>query len=156
MTMDASAPKGGVTPVSKRVMNLSFLVRQAARRFGGEIGLVWGEATWTWADLDRRIDAMAAALAVRGVGKGDRVLVQSKNTNQLFEIDVRLLPARRGVGADQLPADAHGGRLSRRGQRRDGDDLPQRFCRACGSRARRRARHSVCRFDRCVRFRRRL
>ncbi len=85
MTMDASAPKGGVTPVSKRVMNLSFLVRQAARRFGGEIGLVWGEATWTWADLDRRIDAMAAALAVRGVGKGDRVLVQSKNTNQLFE-----------------------------------------------------------------------
>lgn len=85
MMTRASAPKGGVTPVSKRVMNLSHLVRQAARRFGAEIGLVWGEVTWTWADLDRRIDAMAAALAVRGVGKGDRVLVQSKNNNQLFE-----------------------------------------------------------------------
>jgi fatty-acyl-CoA synthase len=28
---------------------------------------------------------MAAALAERGIGKGDRVLVQSKNCNQMFE-----------------------------------------------------------------------
>jgi fatty-acyl-CoA synthase len=66
-------------------MNLSHFVRQAARRHGAEVGLVWGDMTWTWAVLDRRIDAMAAALAAKGVGKGDRVLVQSKNCNQLFE-----------------------------------------------------------------------
>jgi fatty-acyl-CoA synthase len=71
--------------VSRRVMNLSHFVRQAARRHGAEVGLVWGDMTWTWAVLDRRIDAMAAALAAKGVGKGDRVLVQSKNCNQLFE-----------------------------------------------------------------------
>ena len=29
---------------------------------------------------------MAAALAARGVSKGDRVLVQSKNCNQMFEL----------------------------------------------------------------------
>jgi acyl-CoA synthetase (AMP-forming)/AMP-acid ligase II len=66
-------------------MNLSCFLRQAARRHGNEIGFVWGDATWTWAELDRRVDAMTAALAARGVKKGDRVLVQSKNCNQLFE-----------------------------------------------------------------------
>ena len=67
-------------------MNLAHFLRQAARRFGDEIGFVWGETTWTWAELDRRVDAMAAALAASGVAKGDRVLVQAKNCNQLFEI----------------------------------------------------------------------
>src|SRR4051794_2292853 len=85
MTTTCQAPKGGVAPVSKRVMNLSHFMRKAARRQRNQIGLVWGETTWMWAELDRRIDAMAAALAARGVTKGDRVLVQSKNCNQLFE-----------------------------------------------------------------------
>jgi fatty-acyl-CoA synthase len=85
MTTSGIAPAGGVAPVSKRVMNLSHFLRQAARRHGNEIGFVWGDATWTWAELDRRVDAMTAALAERGVNKGDRVLVQSKNCNQLFE-----------------------------------------------------------------------
>ncbi|MBD2745402.1 AMP-binding protein [Microvirga sp. BT688] len=85
MTSLGQAPIGGVAPVSKRVMNLSHFLRQVARRYGGEIGFVRGEDTWTWADLDRRVDAMAAALAARGVKKGDRILVQSKNGNQMFE-----------------------------------------------------------------------
>ena len=83
--MSAAPPKGGVAPCSKRVMNLSHLLRQAARRHADAIGFVWGEATWTWAELDRRVDACAAALAARRVTKGDRVLVQSKNCNQMFE-----------------------------------------------------------------------
>ncbi len=78
-------PKGGVTPVSRRVSNVSNLVCQAAQRHPQEIAVAWGEATWSWAVFDRRIDAMAAALAARGVAKGDRVLVQSKNCNQMFE-----------------------------------------------------------------------
>lgn len=72
-------------PMSKRVMNLSHLVRQAARRYGNDIAFVWGDRTWTWSELDSRVDAMASALAERGVTKGDRVLVQSKNCNQMFE-----------------------------------------------------------------------
>jgi acyl-CoA synthetase (AMP-forming)/AMP-acid ligase II len=81
----SAAPLGGVAPVSRRVMNLSHFLRQAARRHGGEIGFVWGDTTWTWAEIDRRARAMAAALAAKGVKKGDRVLVQSKNCNQMFE-----------------------------------------------------------------------
>ena len=80
-----TAPKGGVAPMSKRVMNLSHMMRQCARRYGAEPGLAWGDAVWSWAELDRRVDAIAAGLATRGVTKGDRVLVQSKNCNQMFE-----------------------------------------------------------------------
>ena len=83
--MNAGVPKGGVAPSSKRVMNLAHFLRQTAKRYAGEIALVWGERRWTWAELDRRVDAMAVALAARGIGKGDRVLVQSKNCNQMFE-----------------------------------------------------------------------
>lgn len=66
-------------------MNLAHFLRQSARRYADEIGFAWGEKTWTWAELDGRVDAISAALSKRGLGKGDRVLVQSRNCNQLFE-----------------------------------------------------------------------
>lgn len=78
-------PKGGVAPCSKRVMNLAHILRRNGQRHPDEIAFVWGDRTWTWAQMDRRVDAMAAALASRGVTKGDRVLVQAKNSNQCFE-----------------------------------------------------------------------
>ncbi len=75
-----------MTPCSTRVMNLAHFVTQARRRHPEAIALAWRDDTWTWAALDARIDAMAAALQTRlGVGKGDRVLVQSQNCSQLFE-----------------------------------------------------------------------
>ena len=85
MTDSSSPPPGSIRRESNRVMNLSHFLRQAARRHGEDIGFVWGERTWTWSELDRRVDAMAAALAAKGIRKGDRVLVQSKNCNQMFE-----------------------------------------------------------------------
>jgi fatty-acyl-CoA synthase len=78
-------PKGSIAPCSRRVMNLAHFLRQSAKRYPNETGLVWGEDSWTWAQLDARVDAMAAALSARGVSKGDRVLVQARNCNQLFE-----------------------------------------------------------------------
>lgn len=81
----STAPAGGGARASNRVMNLSHFLRQSARRYADEIGFVWGERTWTWAELDARVDAMAAALAARGVARGDRVLIQAKNSNQMFE-----------------------------------------------------------------------
>lgn len=79
-------PTGGLAPVSTRVMNLSHFLTETARRHGDRIGFVWGEATWTWAQMEARAAAFAQALAVEfGVGKGDRILVQSANCNQMFE-----------------------------------------------------------------------
>ena len=83
--MMASAPKGGVAPMSRRVMNLGHFVRQNARRLPDEIAFVHGPRSWTWSTMDRRIDAFATALASQGITKGDRVLVQSRNCVQMFE-----------------------------------------------------------------------
>lgn len=74
-----------MTRISNRVMNLAYFLRQAARRYPDAVALVWGEHQWTWSEIDRRVDAAAAMLADAGVTKGDRVLVQSRNSNQLVE-----------------------------------------------------------------------
>jgi acyl-CoA synthetase (AMP-forming)/AMP-acid ligase II len=67
------------------VMNLGRLLADTARRLPDETSLVWGERQWTWAETDARVAALAAALRRRGLGKGDAVLVQAKNSNQMFE-----------------------------------------------------------------------
>jgi len=85
MSLPVDAPRGGLMPMSRRVMNLSHLLRQCARRHPDALALVHGEARWTWAQLDHRVDAAAAGLASAGVTKGDRVLVQSRNGHQMIE-----------------------------------------------------------------------
>lgn len=88
MTIQSAAqhPPGGVAPSTTRVMNLSHFLTQAARRNPADIGFVWGDRTWTWAEMEARVDAMAQALLTEfGVKKGDRILVQSSNNNQMFE-----------------------------------------------------------------------
>jgi fatty-acyl-CoA synthase len=79
-----TAPLGGVTPMSRRVMNLAHLVTQNARRHGDRVGLIWGDRSWTWREIDGQVTALAAALAARGIVKGDRILVHSKNCDQMF------------------------------------------------------------------------
>ena len=82
----SQALKGGAVPATTRVMNLANLVTQATRRNPDGLAFVWGERQWTWREFDRRVNAMAAAMTVQfGVTKGDRVLVQSANCNQMFE-----------------------------------------------------------------------
>ncbi|HEX2555653.1 MAG TPA: acyl-CoA synthetase [Microvirga sp.] len=77
-------PPGGVTPATTRVMNLAHLLTQNARRLPDRPGFVWGERQWTWRELDASASALAAALAGRGIAKGDRILVHSKNTAEMF------------------------------------------------------------------------
>jgi fatty-acyl-CoA synthase len=83
--MSAAIPKGGLAPCSRRVMNLAHFLLQSAKRYPSEIAVAWGEQTWTWAQLNARVNAMAAALSARGVSKADRVIVHAKNSNQLLE-----------------------------------------------------------------------
>ena len=49
-------------PVSRRAMNLAYWATQNARRLPAHTALVWGEHSWTWAELDARVSALAAAL----------------------------------------------------------------------------------------------
>lgn len=68
-----------------QVMNLGSLLAQTARLFPNRPGLIQGERRWTWAELDLRIDAMVAALRELGLKPGDRILVHSRNSVQMFE-----------------------------------------------------------------------
>ncbi|PRH78608.1 (2,3-dihydroxybenzoyl)adenylate synthase [Streptomyces solincola] len=45
-----------------------------------------GRRTWTYGELDRRADRLAAGLSARGIGRGDRVVVQLPNTAEFFEV----------------------------------------------------------------------
>jgi fatty-acyl-CoA synthase len=79
-----AAPRGGLLRMSRRVMNLAHLLTQNARRHGDRDGFVWGEKSWTWRRIDAAVSALAAALAARGIAKGDRLLVHSKNSEEMF------------------------------------------------------------------------
>ncbi|MCL4068110.1 acyl-CoA synthetase [Pseudomonas sp. GX19020] len=76
-----------VTLASERVMNLAEFLSQTSRRDPGGLALAWGDLRLTWAALDARVSALALHLARdHGVQPGDRLLVQSPNCNQLFEL----------------------------------------------------------------------
>jgi acyl-CoA synthetase (AMP-forming)/AMP-acid ligase II len=66
-------------------MKLDILLTQTASRVPRHVALVWGEQEWSFAELDARVDRLCAALRKRGIGKGDRVLVHSRNTSAMFE-----------------------------------------------------------------------
>ena len=83
-TPPSAAPPGGVAPCSRRVMNLAHLVTQNARRFPDRAGFIWREKVWTWREIDAAVSALAVALAARGIGKGDRILVHSRNSAEMF------------------------------------------------------------------------
>ena len=72
-------------PVSRRVLNLGDLMSQTARRLPERPAFVWHDKVWTWAEQNRRSDALAHALCDAGLVRGDRVLIQARNSNQMFE-----------------------------------------------------------------------
>lgn len=68
-----------------QVMNLGRLLTHTARLFADRPGLIQGAQRWTWGELEERVAAMTAALRALGLRKGDRILVQSRNSVQMFE-----------------------------------------------------------------------
>lgn len=67
-------------------MNLGRLLSDVARRLPDRPALVWRETVWTWAETDRRVGALAAALRALGIAKGDRVMLHAQNSNAFVEI----------------------------------------------------------------------
>ncbi|MGY3607040.1 MULTISPECIES: acyl-CoA synthetase [unclassified Bradyrhizobium] len=83
-TGSAATPRGGQLRMSRRVMNLAHIVTQNARRHGDRAGFIWQDRSWTWREIDGLVSVLAAELAARGIGKGDRILVHSKNCDEMF------------------------------------------------------------------------
>lgn len=66
-------------------MNLGQLLTQTARLFPDHTGLIVGEQSWTWSQINARVDAMVSALRALGLKRGDKILMQSRNNLQSFE-----------------------------------------------------------------------
>ncbi|MFH9610684.1 (2,3-dihydroxybenzoyl)adenylate synthase [Streptomyces sp. NPDC017448] len=64
------------------------MLRQRAEAHPDRVAIVDPVAgsRWTYADLDRRADRLAAGLLSRGIVKGDRVVVQLPNIAEFFEV----------------------------------------------------------------------
>ncbi|MER7754551.1 (2,3-dihydroxybenzoyl)adenylate synthase [Kitasatospora sp. NPDC097643] len=65
------------------------MLRERAAAHGERIAVVDPAGPgrrWTYAELDRRADRMAAGLLARGIRRGDRVVVQLPNVAEFFEV----------------------------------------------------------------------
>ncbi|MEE9376061.1 MAG: AMP-binding protein [Rhizobiaceae bacterium] len=75
-----------ITPFSKRVMNLGHFLTQSAERLGERPALVRRDDVLNFRELNQRVNSACSSLKKIGLGKGDRILVQSRNSFSLFEI----------------------------------------------------------------------
>ncbi len=73
------------TIMTQRVMNLGRLLADTARRLPDKPALIWRGESWSWDELNKRVDQLASALQRRGISAGSSVLVQARNSNQMFE-----------------------------------------------------------------------
>ena len=103
---------------SDRVANLAHFLTRNTARWPERPAIVWEGRVWSWKELDTRVSALSQALQTEfQVGKGDRLLVQAPNSNQMIEI---MLAAFR-IGAVWVPCNfrqAPGEPLMRQRRRR--------------------------------------
>lgn len=67
------------------VSNLANLLKHTAQLYPDHAGLIQNEQSWSWKIIDQRVDAMVVALRKLGIGHGDKILVHSRNSLQMFE-----------------------------------------------------------------------
>ena len=67
-------------------MTLDDIPRRNGLRFPGKMALVMGERRLTWAELDRRVNKLAAALVAAGLHPGDRVAILLANCPEYLEL----------------------------------------------------------------------
>jgi fatty-acyl-CoA synthase len=64
-----------------RRQTLADLLRRTARRFPNKTAIICGDTRWSYAEFDAVCDRLAAGLAARGVAKGARVAILSRNSH---------------------------------------------------------------------------
>ena len=81
-------PSGGQTAVMSmttemaiaRANGLGEVLRRSAARHRDKVAIIDGDVRWTYRELDAIVTSVAAGLAERGVTKGDRVALLSRNS----------------------------------------------------------------------------
>jgi fatty-acyl-CoA synthase len=64
-----------------RRQTLGDLLHRSAMRTPRKLAIACGETCWSYAEFDRMCDRVAAGLAGRGIGKGDRVAILARNSH---------------------------------------------------------------------------
>ena len=64
-----------------RRQTLGDLLRRSAARTPQKTAVICGEVSWSYAEFNAIADCVAAGLAARGVGKGDRVAILARNSH---------------------------------------------------------------------------
>jgi fatty-acyl-CoA synthase len=72
--------------VARGTSNLSSLLRQTAARLPGHVAIIRDDVEWTWSGFDRRVDALAAAYADAGIGRGDVVMLHAPNSRDYLTV----------------------------------------------------------------------
>ncbi len=74
-------------PWSTRTTNLAHFLTHNARRLPNHPAVIQGDATLSWAELEKTVSALAQAMLERfNVQPGERVLLQSANNIQIVEV----------------------------------------------------------------------
>ncbi len=68
------------------MQTLKEMINANAQRYGDKIALVGEDRSYTFDEVNRRINSLVNALADHGVGKGDRVGILAYNCPQYFEV----------------------------------------------------------------------
>src|SRR5205823_6023547 len=82
-----------------RQQNIGEILRRTARRVPNKDAIICGDVRWTYAEFDRVCHRIGRSLLDRGIAKGDRVAVLSRNSHAFAA--VRFAVAR--IGAVLVP-----------------------------------------------------
>ncbi|MGO3072132.1 MAG: AMP-binding protein [Brevibacterium linens] len=82
-----TSPAKDFAPTPRRGVNVSHFLTQTARRLPDRLAVVDDDhgQRWTWAELDARAEALAAALQAGGVDRRDTVLLVSANHAEVIQ-----------------------------------------------------------------------
>jgi fatty-acyl-CoA synthase len=67
-------------------VNVGYLLTQRERLDPDRLAVTFGEDSFTYGELNRRVNRLANGMAAAGIGKGDRVAVLLTNCHQYFEL----------------------------------------------------------------------
>ncbi len=84
---------------SLRRQTLSDTLRRSAQRVPNRLGLACGATRWSYAELHGACERLAAGLASRGIGRGDKVAVLARNSHGFVALRYALMR----LGAIMVP-----------------------------------------------------
>jgi len=87
-TTSAERESSGGPAVEPKYDNLAKAFQATADRLGDETAIRMGDYAISWADLRKRVAAIAGGLADLGVGKGDTVAIMLNNRPEFIPIDM--------------------------------------------------------------------